>query len=60
MNKLVIFMAWLVTVLAGIAAFNLIIGVFGLNHAICTLVVFIIFAIYSCLRTQSDRKEPYA
>ena len=60
MNKPAIFMAWLATVLAGIAVFNLLIGVFGLSQAIVTLVVFVIVAIYICLRAQSEKKEPHA
>ena len=60
MNKLVIFIAWLITVLAGIAAFNLLIGVFGLSQAIVTLIVVVIFAIYSCFRTQSEEGGPHA
>jgi uncharacterized membrane protein YuzA (DUF378 family) len=57
MSKLLIFIAWLAAVLAGIATFNLLIGVFGLNQAIVTLVVFVIFAIYTCLRTQFESKS---
>jgi hypothetical protein len=53
------FTAWLVAVLASIVVFNLIIGVFGLNWAIVTLVVFIAFAIYTSLRTQPEEKEPH-
>jgi hypothetical protein len=60
MSKLVIFIAWLAAVLAGIAAFNLLIGGFGLIQAIVTLVVFVIFAIYSGFRTQSEESGPHA
>lgn len=60
MNRPAIFMAWLATVLSGIAAFNLLIGVFGLSQAIVTLVVVVIFAIYSCFRTQSEEGGPNA
>ena len=60
MNKPVFFLAWLAAVLAAIASFNLLIGVFGLNEAIVSLVVFVIFEVYTCRHTQSERKEPHA
>jgi hypothetical protein len=60
MSKYLLFLVWLAVVLAGIAAFNLLIGVFGLNQAIVTLTVFVIFSIYSCFRNQSEEKEPHA
>ena len=59
MNKCLRFLVWLVVVLAAIAVFNLLIGVFGLNQAVITLVVFIVFAIYSCFRTQSEERGPH-
>jgi hypothetical protein len=59
MSKFVMFAAWLVAVVAGIIAFNLIIGVFGLNQAIVTLVIFIIFAVYTSFRSQPEENEPY-
>ena len=60
MSKCVLFLVLVAAVLAGIAAFNLLIGVFGPNQAIVTLVVFVIFAIYSCFRTQSEEGRPHA
>ena len=60
MSKDLLFLVWLAVVLASIAAFNLLIGVFGLNNAIVTLAVFVIFSIYSCFRTQSGEKESHA
>ena len=59
MSKCLLFLVWLVVVLAAIAAFNLLIGVFGLNQAVVTLVVFVIVAIYSCFRTQSEERGPH-
>jgi hypothetical protein len=60
MNGPVFFLTWLAAVLAAIASFNLLIGVFGLNESIVSLVVFVIFAVYTCRNTQSERKEPRA
>ena len=60
MGKSFMLAAWLVAVITGIAAFNLIIGVFGLNWAIITLVACIIFAIYTSFRIQPEEKEPDA
>jgi membrane protein implicated in regulation of membrane protease activity len=60
MNRPVFFLAWLSAVLAAIASFNLLIGVFGLNEAIVSLVIFVIFAVFTCRHTQSERKEPHA
>jgi hypothetical protein len=60
MSKVLICVIWLAAVLAGIAAFNLIIGVFGLNQAIVSLVVFVIFAIYTSFRGQSEEGGPRA
>jgi uncharacterized membrane protein len=60
MNRPVFFFAWLSAVLAAIASFNLLIGVFGLNEAIVSLVVCVIFVVYTCRHTQSERKEPRA
>jgi hypothetical protein len=60
MNRPVFFFARLSAVLAAIASFNLLIGVFGLNEAIVSLVVFVIFAVFTCRHTQSERKEPHA
>jgi hypothetical protein len=59
-TKVLIFVIWLTAVLAGFAAFNLIIGVFGLNQAIVALVVFAIFAIYTSFRTQPEEGGPHA
>ena len=59
-SKFVMFITWLVAVLTVITAFNLIIGVFGLNRAIVTLVVVIIFAVYTSFRTQPEETEPRA
>lgn len=52
MHKFGRFLIWLVAVLAGIAFFNLLIGVLGLNQAIVTLVIFVVFAIYASFVTQ--------
>jgi hypothetical protein len=60
MRKGVVYVALLVTILAGITLFNLLVGVFGLDLAIVTLVVFVIFAIYTSLRTQSEEGGPHA
>lgn len=54
------FVIWLAAVLAAVAAFNLMIGVFGLHQAIATLVACVIFAIYTSFRTQPEDKEPHA
>lgn len=59
MNKCLLFLVWLAVVVAAIAAFNLLIGVFGLNQAIVTMAVFVIFSIYSCIRTQSEERGPH-
>jgi hypothetical protein len=60
MRRGVMYVTWLVTILAGITLFNLLIGVFGLDLAIVTLVVFVIFAIYTSFRAQSEEEEPHA
>jgi hypothetical protein len=57
MNKPVFFLAWLAAVLAAIASFNLLIGVFGLSEAIVSLVVFVIFEVYTIRRTTLSRLE---
>lgn len=54
------FVTWLFAVFGSIAAFNLIVGVFGLVLAIAALVVFVIFAIFVNSRTQPEGKEPHA
>jgi len=59
MSKFLFFVIWLAAVLAGIAAFNLIVGVFGLSLAIVSLAVFIIFAIYTSIRARAEEKEPH-
>jgi hypothetical protein len=56
MSKFLFFVIWLAAVIAGIAAFNLVIGVFGLNMAVVSLAVFVFFAIYSSFRTQPEEK----
>ena len=58
MNKFVILIIWFAALLAGIAAFNLIIGVFGLSMAVVSLAVFVIFAIYTSFRTQPEEEGP--
>jgi len=60
MSRSVLFVALLVAFLGGIAAFNLIIGVFGLSWAIFTLIAFIFFAIYISFRKQPEEKDPHA
>jgi hypothetical protein len=59
MNQFIMFVVWLAAVLAGIAAFNLLIGVFGIWPAVVTLVVFVGFAIFSTFRPQPGEKENY-
>jgi hypothetical protein len=54
------FITWLVAVLVGIIVYNLIIGVFGLKWAVVTLIVSILFAIYTSFQTQPEDKEPHA
>jgi hypothetical protein len=56
MSRFIKFVVWFAAVLGGIAAFNLIIGVFGLNCAIISLVVFITFAVYTSFRPQPEEK----
>jgi len=60
MSKYGIHLIRLVVFLVSIAVLNLLFGVFGLNWAIATLVVFIVFAIYSSFVTQPEDKEPHA
>jgi hypothetical protein len=60
MSKFAILIIWLAAVLAGMTVFNLLIGVLGLNQAIVTLVVFVIFAVYTSFATQPEDKEPHA
>lgn len=60
MGKFRMFATWLAAFLAGILVFNLLIGVFGLNRAIVTLVLFIIFTIFTGFRTQPEDKDPHA
>ena len=59
MGKFGMFTIWLAAFLVGIMVFNLLIGVFGINRAIVTLVVFIIFAIFTGWRTQPEEKDPH-
>jgi FtsH-binding integral membrane protein len=60
MKKPVLFIACIVAVLIGIAVFNLIIGVAGLNWAILTMVGSIIFSIFTTFHTQPDKEDPHA
>jgi hypothetical protein len=59
MLRFSMFMVWLVAVLAGIAAFNLLIGVFGIWPAIVSLVVVVGFTIFTSFRPQPEEKEKY-
>jgi uncharacterized membrane protein YuzA (DUF378 family) len=60
MSKLFKFVTWLVAMLVGIIVYNLIIGVFGLKRAVVTLIISILFAIYTSFQTQPEDKEPHA
>ncbi len=55
-----VFAAWILAVLGGITAFNLIIGVFGFHEAVGALILFVVFAIYTASRKQPQGGGPHA